>query len=92
VLKSMALKENSDRFNTWLVPPVQPHLTGRVQRLERQRCNSCTAFLVVVSGHKLEFFSDSSFCLVFYLDFSIIKMLFMNRLEFSCFADFCMDF
>lgn len=28
VLKSMALKPGSDRYKTWLVPPVQPHLTG----------------------------------------------------------------
>lgn len=28
VLKTMALKPDSDRFKTWLVPPVQPHLTG----------------------------------------------------------------
>jgi hypothetical protein len=33
-------------------------------------------------------FSDSSFCLVSTLIFPFYKMLFMNGLEFSCFADF----
>lgn len=28
VLSTMALKPDSDRFNSWLKPPVQPHLTG----------------------------------------------------------------
>jgi len=28
VLSTMPLKEGSDRFQSWLTPPVQPHLTG----------------------------------------------------------------
>ncbi len=46
--------------------------------------------LVEVSGHKLEPYR--SFCLVFYQHFSVLKMLFMNGLEFSCFADFFKGF
>jgi hypothetical protein len=33
-------------------------------------------------------FSESISCLVFYPHFSFYKMLFMNRLKFSCFADY----
>ena len=48
---------------------------------------------VEVSGHKLESSQTPSFCLVFYPHFSILhKMLFTNRLEFSCFTDFLSDF
>ena len=28
VLSTMPLKDGTDRFNSWLNPPVQPHLTG----------------------------------------------------------------
>jgi hypothetical protein len=41
---------------------------------------------------KTRVFSDSSFCLVFYRHHPFNKMLFMNRLEISCFADFLKDF
>jgi hypothetical protein len=40
-------------------------------------------FFVELSGHKLK--SYQSFCLVFYPHFPFYKMLFINRLEFSCF-------
>jgi hypothetical protein len=45
-------------------------------------------FFVDVSGHKLDYYQTrvlSSFLPLFFL---LYKMLFMNRLEFSCFADF----
>ena len=29
ILKTMALKPDSDRLQSWLTPPVQPHLEGR---------------------------------------------------------------
>ncbi len=51
-----------------------------------QRWNSWTAFLVEVSGHKLE--SSQSWVFVWFstLIFLFYKMLVMNRLDFSCFA------
>ncbi len=51
------------------------------------RRNSWKAFLVGVSGRKLELLTRVLF-LVFTLTFPYYKMLFMNRLKFSCFADF----
>jgi hypothetical protein len=57
-------------------PPLPVHLSLIYGLL--QSWNSRTAFLVEVSGHKLE----SSKTQLFY------SMLFMNRLEFSCFGDF----
>ncbi len=46
------------------------------------------AFLVEVSGHKLAS-SQTRVCVWFsVLSFSFYIMLFMNRLEFSCSADF----
>ena len=29
ILKTMALKPDSDRLQSWLTPPVQPHLEGQ---------------------------------------------------------------
>jgi len=57
-----------------------------VKEKEKTEMNSLTAFIVEVSGHKLE----PSQTRVFYLIFLFYKMLFMNRLEFSCFVDFFM--
>ncbi len=47
--------------------------------------NSWMTFLVEVSGRKLESRG-------FYPHFSVLRMLFMNRLEFSCFEDFLQEF
>jgi hypothetical protein len=58
--------------------------------VRRQRRNSWTAFLVEVSGHKLDFFSDLNFRLVVYPHFSILRNAnswIDSRV--SCFADFC---
>ncbi len=49
------------------------------------RWNSWRAFLVEVSGHKLESFQTPVFS--GFLPFPFYKMLFMKRLELSCFAD-----
>jgi hypothetical protein len=51
------------------------------------RWNSWTAFLVEVSGRKLKSSRVSRFFSGFLPSFSLHKMLFRNRLEFSCFAD-----
>jgi hypothetical protein len=57
--------------------------------VEMWRWNSGTAFLVKVSEHKLEYSQTRVFVGVFYPHFAVLqKMLFMNRREFSCFADF----
>ncbi len=48
--------------------------------------NSWTAFLVKVSGHKLESSQTQIFVWFSALIFPFYKMLFMNRLKFSCFA------
>jgi len=50
--------------------------------------DSWTAFLVDVSGHKLKSCQTRVFVWFSTLIFPFYKMLFMNRLEFSCFADF----
>ncbi len=47
-----------------------------------------TVFLVEVSGHKLESSQIRVFVWFSTLIFPFYKMLFMNRLEFSCFTDF----
>ncbi len=46
------------------------------------------AFLFEVSGHKLEASQTRVFVWFSTIIFSFYKMLLMNRLEFSCFADF----
>jgi hypothetical protein len=49
--------------------------------------------LVEISGHKLESFQTRVFVWFSTFVFPFYRMLSMNRLEFSCFADFfCMDF
>ncbi len=53
-----------------------------------QRWNSWTAFLFEVSGHKLETSQIRVFVLFSTLISPFFKMLFMNRLELSFFADF----
>ncbi len=50
------------------------------------RWNSWTAFLVKVSGHKLESSHTRIFVWFSTLIFPFYIMLFMNRLELSCFA------
>jgi hypothetical protein len=50
------------------------------------------AFLVEVSGHKLESSQTRVFVWFSTLIFSFYKMLFMNRIELSCFADFSKGF
>ncbi len=56
--------------------------------LRKLRWKSWTAFLVEVSGHKLESSQTLVFVWLFTLIFPFFKTLFMNRLEFSCFSDF----
>jgi hypothetical protein len=46
------------------------------------------AELLIIAGHNLESSQTQVIFLVFYPNFSILQMLFMNRMEFSCFADF----
>ncbi len=46
------------------------------------------AFLVEISGHKLDSSQTQVFVWFSTHIFPFYKMLFMNRLEFSCFADF----
>ncbi len=48
--------------------------------------------LVEVSGHKLESSQTRVFVLFSTLGFLFYKKLFMNRLEFSCFTDYFMEF
>ncbi len=63
--------------------------TGRCSlSVYKQRWNAWTAFLVEISGHKLEFSQTRVFVCFFTLIFPFNKMLFTNRLEFSCFGDF----
>ncbi len=54
--------------------------------------NSWTAFLVKVSVHKLESSQLRVFVWFSTLIFSFYRLLFMNRLEFSSFADSSMHF
>jgi hypothetical protein len=53
-----------------------------------QRWNSWTAFIVDVTGHKLEYFQTRVSVWFSTLIFPFYKMLFINRLKFSCVADF----
>ncbi len=46
------------------------------------------AFLVMVSGHKLDSSQTEVFVWFSTLIFPFYKMLFMNRVEVSCFTDF----
>jgi hypothetical protein len=69
-------------------PPQVAHFLG----LNVQKFNSRTAFLVEVSGHKLESSQTRVFVWFSSLILPVYKMLFMNRLEFSCFADFFKGF
>ncbi len=52
------------------------------------RWNSWAAFLVEVSGHKLQSSQTRVYVGVFYPHFSVLQMLLRNRLEFSCFSEF----
>ncbi len=52
------------------------------------RWNSWTAFLAEVTGHKLVSFQTRGFIWFSNLIFLFYKILFMTRLEFSCFGDF----
>ncbi len=47
--------------------------------------------IVQVAGHKLEYSQTLVFVWYSTLIFPFYKMLFMNRLEFSCFPDFLKD-
>ncbi len=58
------------------------------RRSRVQRWNSRTAILVEVSRHKLESSLTRVFVWFSTLIFPLYRMLFMKRLEFSCFADF----
>jgi hypothetical protein len=53
-----------------------------------QRWNSRTPFLVKVSGHKLESSQTRVFVWFSTLIFPFYKMLFTNRLKFTCFPGF----
>ncbi len=50
------------------------------------------AFLAVVSGHKLDSSQTQVFVRFSILSFLFYKMLFMNRVKYSCFADFFKGF
>ncbi len=52
------------------------------------RWNSWTAFLVEVSGHKLETSQTQVFVWFSSPNISVLQMLFINRFVMSCFADF----
>ncbi len=67
--------------------PVSPICSG-MKAIAEQRWNSWTAFLVEVSGHKLESSLNWVFVWFSTLIFPFYKMLFMNRLKFYFFADF----
>jgi hypothetical protein len=59
-------------------------------RLNMPLKNSISGSVANLTRQEMEFLKDTlSFqFLVFYNNFSVLKMLLMNRLEFSCFADF----
>ncbi len=63
-------------------------LCSAVQCISFLRWNSWTAFLVEVTGHKLESSQTWDFVCFSTLIFLFYRLIFLNRLEFSCFADF----